>query len=650
MKYLSLIVLLFTNVAYSQDALEQQTQQAFQRAASVAEPSIVRIQTIGGVDLIGKLLTSTGPTTGVVVREDGYIITSSFNFISKPASIIVTLPNQERFAATVVAQDDSKMLTLLKIDTKGLRPLEPTSKASIEVGQWSLALGRTFDMKFPNISVGIVSAKDRIWGRAVQSDAKISPVNYGGPLVDIHGHGIGILAPLSPDRQGVSAGVEWYDSGIGFAVYLEDIYASLDRMIEGETLKAGLLGVSFEDNGPLSGEAVILKIRPESPADQAGLLVDDVVVGINELPISRTPELKHILGSKYAGDTVVLKIKRGAEVFEKSMILVGELRAYEFAALGILPGRDFEAKGVSIRQVLSETVEGVLKPGDVIVRLNETEVNNRAELAEQLTNIEPEATVELGLLRNAQLDEGKIETVSVKLQAFPHARPDNVEPQTASTPKDPVTAKTGRFNQQVPGEEQTSEEKNFWCYVPENYNPSVSYSLVVWIHPKGDTRESDVLAGWKELCQERNIILVGPRAEDVSGWALNEQEHVRLASTWAIENFTIDPSRVALMAQDDSGVFASELAFKYRELFRGMILIDSPLRVAPPDNDPDTKLLICFVTKEGSTFKEAIEKTVTALQKRFFPTDHIIETEPTQSFHPETVHELGIWIDAMDRL
>jgi len=71
--------------------------------------------------------------------------------------------------------------------------------------------------------VGILSATNRIWGKAVQTDAKISPGNYGGPLIDIRGNVIGILVPLSPQGQGEVAGAEWYDSGIGFAVPLNDM-------------------------------------------------------------------------------------------------------------------------------------------------------------------------------------------------------------------------------------------------------------------------------------------------------------------------------------------------------------------------------------------------------------------------------------------
>ena len=110
------------------------------------------------------------------------------------------------------------MLTLLKIEADGLTPLEAVPKEEIFVGQWSIALGRTYENSFPNISVGIISAVGRIWGRAVQTDAKVSPVNYGGPLVDVTGRCLGILVPLQPDDTGETAGVDWYDGGIGFAI------------------------------------------------------------------------------------------------------------------------------------------------------------------------------------------------------------------------------------------------------------------------------------------------------------------------------------------------------------------------------------------------------------------------------------------------
>src|SRR5438067_6584986 len=131
------------------------------------------------------------------------------------------------------------MLTLWKVDRKNLPVPVMVPKKELKVGQWAIALGRTLDLKQkkdtpPSISIGIVSALNRIWGKALQTDAKVSPVNYGGPLVDIQGRVQGILIPASQRKEGETAGFEWYDSGIGFAVPMEDVLAMLPRLKEGK--------------------------------------------------------------------------------------------------------------------------------------------------------------------------------------------------------------------------------------------------------------------------------------------------------------------------------------------------------------------------------------------------------------------------------
>jgi serine protease Do len=113
---------------------------------------------------------------------------------------------------------------------------------SMQVGQWTIAVGRTFSPEEPNVSVGVMSALDRVWGKAIQTDAKISPNNYGGALVDIHGRVLGVLVPLSPQAQQEVAGAEWYDSGIGFAVPLVDVLDRLEPLKAGEDQHPGLLG------------------------------------------------------------------------------------------------------------------------------------------------------------------------------------------------------------------------------------------------------------------------------------------------------------------------------------------------------------------------------------------------------------------------
>src|SRR6516165_9009167 len=140
----------------SRAALEAKEEQAIKQAAAIVAPSLVRIETVGGLDRVGQILTVTGPTTGVIVSPDGYIISSAFNFASRPASILATLSDGRRLPAAQVATDKLKMLTLLKVEADNLPVPSAAPTASFHVGQWSIALGKTLD-ETASISVGIVS-------------------------------------------------------------------------------------------------------------------------------------------------------------------------------------------------------------------------------------------------------------------------------------------------------------------------------------------------------------------------------------------------------------------------------------------------------------------------------------------------------------
>ena len=98
----------------AQDDLEGLEEQAIRSAVATIAPSVVRIETIGGLESVGGVLVGTGPTSGLIVSGDGFIISSAFNFIQQPASILVTLPGGRRSAAKIVARDQARMLVLLK--------------------------------------------------------------------------------------------------------------------------------------------------------------------------------------------------------------------------------------------------------------------------------------------------------------------------------------------------------------------------------------------------------------------------------------------------------------------------------------------------------------------------------------------------------
>src|SRR5215813_1039468 len=113
MRRLTSIILLVTITvlkgALADDDVSTREEAAFKAAVEHVAPSVVRIETLGGLETVDKVLVGNGPTTGLVVSSDGYIITSAFNFVQKPAQILVDLSNGTRLPAEIVAHDNSRM-------------------------------------------------------------------------------------------------------------------------------------------------------------------------------------------------------------------------------------------------------------------------------------------------------------------------------------------------------------------------------------------------------------------------------------------------------------------------------------------------------------------------------------------------------------
>ena len=139
-------------------------------------------------------------------------------------------------------------------------------------GNGAIAVGRTFRARDrPNMSVGVLSAVGRIWGKAMQTDAAVSPNNYGGPLVDIRGRVLGVLVPLSPQSADEMAGVEWYDSGIGFAIPPSTSATSCPRLKQGHDLYAGLAGFNLKLRDLFTGDADDRRLPPQVARRQGRL-------------------------------------------------------------------------------------------------------------------------------------------------------------------------------------------------------------------------------------------------------------------------------------------------------------------------------------------------------------------------------------------
>lgn len=631
----------------TREALEEAEEQAFREVAVRIAPSLVRIDTVGGLDIVGQVLTSTGPTTGVVIGADGYIVSSAFNFISKPTTVLVTLSDGRQFPARIIATDRLRMVTLLKVPVEGLTVPLIAPKDSLRVGQWSLAMGRTYDPPLPSVSAGIVSALNRVWGKAIQTDAKVSPVNYGGPLVDIQGRAMGLLVPLSPQGNTETAGVEWYDSGIGFAVPFEDILATLDRLKEGKDLRPGLTGVSINSGDLYAVQPKIERVRFDSPAWNAGLKPGDVIEEVNGQPIRRVVQLLQQLKSRLEGETIEMTVLRDGQPITQQITLVGELKPYDLPFLGILPTRHDAEPGVGIRHVYPDSAAAVsnLKKGDRIVSIDGTDVPNAAEMSQTLTTLRADTTISLTVARG-----NVTEAVEVTLTGGINAVPDDllaaVTPPAENDEKAEGAPKTGRFTDKLAGYDQ-----EYWAFVPDSYRPEVDWSLLVWVHPRGSTMEATIFREWRSICEHRGIILLGPKAAKVQGWQPNEAEYIADLVKDFRERYTIASDRIAVHSFSNAGPFAASIAYRAEGQIRGIALAGSPLRKAPPEHTPDFRAHFHLVVGERDPALSFVERTVKNLETMKFPTTTRRIPEHAHRYPPaEAVEEIGRWIDCLDRI
>ena len=196
-----------------------------------------------------------GPTTGLIVSPDGYIVTSSWNFEDKPNVITVTTAGGRTYAARMLGSDRAAGLTLIKIEAENLPVPRFLDPENVRPGSWAFAIGRALPRQGVEVKYGIISARNRIEGKALQTDAATSPTNYGGPLIDVEGAVYGVIVPLG--ARGEQANPNWYDSGIGFVVPILDPRRIIQRLgKEGVELLPAFLGVATDPDRTKPGAKV----------------------------------------------------------------------------------------------------------------------------------------------------------------------------------------------------------------------------------------------------------------------------------------------------------------------------------------------------------------------------------------------------------
>ncbi len=269
---------------------------------------------------------SKGAGSGVIISEDGYIITNH-HVIEDATTVTVKTTDNKSYTATVVGSDSDYDVALLKIDATGLTAATFGDSDKLNVGETSIVIGNPLGTLGGSVTTGVVSALNRnitIDGKTMellQTDAAINPGNSGGGMFDIEGNLIGmVVAKSTSSSSGVTA------EGLGFVIPINNIQSILgDLKTNGKVMNKALLNISTVDVDSdtkmsrynVSEQGVyVANVVSGGAADKAGIMVGDRITKIDGTKVTSGTEVRNIIKKHKAGDKITVVVSRDGQ--EKS--------------------------------------------------------------------------------------------------------------------------------------------------------------------------------------------------------------------------------------------------------------------------------------------------------------------------------------------
>ncbi len=369
--------------------------------------------------------------SGFIVSKDGYILTNH-HVIAEADEVIVRMSNRAEYVAEVIGSDKASDVAVLKVDADNLPMLEFGDSDQLKVGEWVLAIGSPFGFD-ASVTAGIVSAKGRNlpsdnYVPFIQTDVAINPGNSGGPLFNMDGEVIGINSQIYSRTGGFM--------GLSFAIPIEMAVDAADQIREKGYVSRGWLGVLIQEvNRDLAESfgmdtphgALVARVMPGSPSEEAGLQPGDVIVAFNGRKVTTSSSLPPMVGrapvDKFADVTVIRdKTKRNvrvkiAELPDSVQASAGRSEMQPRSEKTSVLGMEVETLTDEVKKALKvengvvvesvdrdgPAVEAGIVDGDVISKINNQDVSSVDEF---------KAIV-------AELDEGKLVPILIQRRGGP---------------------------------------------------------------------------------------------------------------------------------------------------------------------------------------------------------------------------------------
>jgi serine protease Do len=275
----------------------------------------------------GRTLEQKGAGTGVIYRQDGYILTNN-HVVGNADKIKVTLNDKRQFDGTVVGRDSFTDLAIVKIDATGLAAANFGSSKDLRPGDWAIAIGSPLGYDH-SVTLGIISALGRSLDmpginnvQMIQTDAAINPGNSGGPLLNIHGEVIGINVAIRGDGQNVS-----------FAIPADVAKDIASQLLTKGSIQRAYLGIYMQDLNPdivksfrlpegMEG-VLVARAAPNGPAALSGLEQGDVIEKVDGQTVKSAKEVQGAVLKHKPNDKMNLLVSRGG-LLKAITVRVGE--------------------------------------------------------------------------------------------------------------------------------------------------------------------------------------------------------------------------------------------------------------------------------------------------------------------------------------
>jgi serine protease DegQ len=338
--------------------------------------------------------------SGVIIdAAKGYVLTNN-HVVEGADDVSVTLHDNRTLPGRVIGSDPETDVAVLQIPAENLVALPLADSTQVRVGDFVAAVGNPFGLG-QTVTHGIISALQRSGLRGVgyqnyiQTDAPINPGNSGGALVNLRGELVGINSAIYTPSGG--------NVGIGFAIPVNLASDAMRQLIASGHVQHGSLGLQVQTVTPeiarmlqtkVQQGAVVTEVSPKSPAEEAGIVPGDIIVGVDGKQINSDSDLYNVEGISKIGSPLELKLWREG----KSMTVRAQLAAEQFSAsdggkLDVrltgaeLAGAGERARreglnGVSVVRVAADSraAKNNLRPGDLIVAVNQVEIGGFDDL------------------------------------------------------------------------------------------------------------------------------------------------------------------------------------------------------------------------------------------------------------------------------